>query len=105
MWYKDCVKTTNMTSQNHHPSLILEPSLVCCSLQGTHPSLKSNQNAKATVTAIIDGTGSLGAAIGPLLVGPITNNNQVSHTLEEEGPLCQYTKLLKKWDFCTKSGS
>lgn len=41
-------------------------------LQGTHPSLKSNTNAKATVTAIIDGTGSLGAAVGPLLVGLIT---------------------------------
>ena len=37
----------------------------------------ASQNAKATVTAIIDGTGSLGAAVGPLLIGVITRNNQV----------------------------
>ncbi len=43
-------------------------------VKGTHQSLKANQNAKATVTAIIDGTGSLGAAVGPLLVGFITNS-------------------------------
>lgn len=42
-------------------------------MQGTHESLKNNQNAKATVTAIIDGTGSLGAAVGPLIVGWLTS--------------------------------
>ncbi len=42
--------------------------------QGTHKSLQTSQNAKATVTAIIDGTGSLGAAVGPLIVGWITND-------------------------------
>lgn len=31
-----------------------------------------SQDALATVTAIIDGTGSLGAAIGPLLCGPLS---------------------------------
>lgn len=36
---------------------------------GTHSSLKGNARALATVTAIIDGTGSLGAAVGPLLTG------------------------------------
>ncbi|XP_073032765.1 putative glycerol-3-phosphate transporter 4 [Primulina eburnea] len=36
---------------------------------GTHSSLKGNSRALATVTAIIDGTGSLGAALGPLLTG------------------------------------
>ena len=36
---------------------------------GTHSSLQGNTNAKATVTAIIDGTGSIGAALGPLLAG------------------------------------
>ncbi|KAJ7520508.1 hypothetical protein O6H91_19G008500 [Diphasiastrum complanatum] len=36
---------------------------------GTHSSLKGNAKALATVTAIIDGTGSVGAAIGPLLTG------------------------------------
>lgn len=36
---------------------------------GTHKSLKGNSRALATVTAIIDGTGSVGAALGPLLTG------------------------------------
>ncbi|XP_015517599.1 glucose-6-phosphate exchanger SLC37A2 isoform X2 [Neodiprion lecontei] len=40
---------------------------------GTHPSLGSNSKALATVTAIIDGTGSIGAAVGPLLAGLVSN--------------------------------
>ena len=40
---------------------------------GTHESLKGNARALATVTAIIDGTGSFGAAIGPMLTGYITS--------------------------------
>ncbi|KAF5281308.1 hypothetical protein FQR65_LT14769 [Abscondita terminalis] len=36
---------------------------------GTHPSLEGNSKALATVAAIIDGTGSIGAAVGPLLAG------------------------------------
>ena len=40
---------------------------------GTHESLKGNSRALATVTAIIDGTGSIGAAIGPMLTGFITS--------------------------------
>ncbi|GER35062.1 glycerol-3-phosphate transporter [Striga asiatica] len=39
---------------------------------GTHSSLKGNSRALATVTAIIDGTGSIGAAVGPLLTGYIS---------------------------------
>ncbi|KAK2180995.1 hypothetical protein NP493_418g02045 [Ridgeia piscesae] len=39
---------------------------------GTHPQLRGNARALATVTAIIDGTGSMGAALGPLLTGLIT---------------------------------
>ncbi|XP_006819727.1 glucose-6-phosphate exchanger SLC37A2-like [Saccoglossus kowalevskii] len=38
---------------------------------GTHPSLEGNSKALSTVTAIIDGTGSIGAALGPLLTGVI----------------------------------
>jgi OPA family glycerol-3-phosphate transporter-like MFS transporter 1/2 len=38
----------------------------------THKVLKNNQEAKATVAAIIDGTGSIGAALGPLLAGVIS---------------------------------
>ncbi|OPJ67464.1 sugar phosphate exchanger 2 [Patagioenas fasciata monilis] len=39
---------------------------------GTHESLKGNAKALSTVTAIIDGTGSVGAALGPLLAGIIS---------------------------------
>ncbi|XAR71812.1 Glycerol-3-phosphate-transporting ATPase [Bertholletia excelsa] len=39
---------------------------------GTHSSLRGNSRGLATVTAIIDGTGSFGAAIGPLLTGYIS---------------------------------
>ncbi|KAL1816343.1 hypothetical protein ACET3Z_018917 [Daucus carota] len=42
---------------------------------GTHSSLRGNARALATVTAIIDGTGSIGAAIGPLLTGYISTNS------------------------------
>ncbi|KAL8233121.1 hypothetical protein R6Q57_002899 [Mikania cordata] len=42
---------------------------------GTHKSLKGNSRALATVTAIIDGTGSVGAAIGPLLTGYISTQS------------------------------
>ncbi|KAK2709612.1 glucose-6-phosphate exchanger SLC37A2-like isoform X3 [Artemia franciscana] len=39
---------------------------------GTHKCLKGSARAVATVTAIIDGTGSVGAAVGPFLAGPIS---------------------------------
>ena len=39
---------------------------------GTHECLQGNTKAMAVVTSIIDATGSLGAAIGPLLAGIIS---------------------------------
>ncbi|GFP97969.1 putative glycerol-3-phosphate transporter 1 [Phtheirospermum japonicum] len=42
---------------------------------GTHSSLKGSSRALATVTAIIDGTGSIGVAIGPLLTGYISTRS------------------------------
>ncbi|MQL73405.1 hypothetical protein Taro_005752, partial [Colocasia esculenta] len=39
---------------------------------GTQDMIKGNLRALATVTAIIDGTGSVGAALGPLLTGYIS---------------------------------
>ena len=42
---------------------------------GTHSSLKGNSRALATVTSIIDGTGSVGAALGPLLTGYISSRS------------------------------
>merc|ERR1712098_727151 len=41
---------------------------------GQHPSLSGSSKALATVTAIIDGTGSIGAAIGPLLAGALSGS-------------------------------
>lgn len=41
---------------------------------GTHQILKGNSKALSTVTAIIDGTGSIGAAVGPLLAGVIESS-------------------------------
>lgn len=35
-----------------------------------------NSNALATVTAIIDGTGSIGAAIGPFVAGFVSDNDR-----------------------------
>ncbi|XP_049824711.1 glucose-6-phosphate exchanger SLC37A2 isoform X2 [Aethina tumida] len=40
---------------------------------GNHRCLEGNSKAMATVTAIIDGTGSIGAAVGPLLAGFISS--------------------------------
>ncbi|XP_055858727.1 glucose-6-phosphate exchanger SLC37A2 isoform X2 [Episyrphus balteatus] len=40
---------------------------------GQHSSLEGNSKALATVTAIIDGTGSIGAAVGPLVAGMISS--------------------------------
>uniref|UniRef100_A0A4W3HKZ8 Glucose-6-phosphate exchanger SLC37A2 n=1 Tax=Callorhinchus milii TaxID=7868 RepID=A0A4W3HKZ8_CALMI len=48
---------------------------------GTHKCLKGNAKALSTVTAIIDGTGSIGAALGPLLAGFITDWNKVFYML------------------------
>lgn len=41
---------------------------------GTQSAIRGNSRALATVAAIIDGTGSIGAAIGPLLVGYISTS-------------------------------
>lgn len=41
---------------------------------GTHRSLKGNSKALATVASLIDGTGSLGAAVGPLFAGLIASS-------------------------------
>jgi len=45
---------------------------------GQHPSLRGSSKALATVTAIIDGTGSIGAAIGPLLAGALAGGGEWS---------------------------
>lgn len=39
---------------------------------GSHSSLRGNEKALATVTAIIDGMGSCGAALGPMVTGYIS---------------------------------
>ncbi|CAI5985604.1 unnamed protein product [Closterium sp. NIES-64] len=49
--------------------------LITCAVSadlGQHKSLQGNARALATVTAIIDGTGSVGAALGPFITGFIS---------------------------------
>lgn len=48
---------------------------------GTHPSLHGSAAALATVTAIIDGTGSVGAAVGPFLAGAVPELDKVFYIL------------------------
>ena len=50
-------------------------SLLILSCSGQHPSLRGSSKALATVTAIIDGTGSIGAAIGPFLAGALSGDD------------------------------
>ena len=49
------------------------------STPGQHPSLRGSGKALATVTAIIDGTGSVGAAIGPFLAGALSGGGDWSN--------------------------
>merc|ERR1712020_563350 len=46
---------------------------------GVHPSLQGSARALATVTSIIDGTGSIGAAVGPFLAGWISGMEDGLH--------------------------
>lgn len=48
---------------------------------GVHPSLQGSSKALATVTAIIDGTGSIGAAVGPFLAGAIDGLDNIFYML------------------------
>ena len=49
---------------------------------GTHPSLSGNVRAIATVTGIIDGTGSVGAAAAQYIVGALAPPPSCKHTPE-----------------------
>jgi len=44
---------------------------------GQHESLKGSSKALATVTAIIDGTGSIGAAVGPLIANQLSTTEAI----------------------------
>jgi OPA family glycerol-3-phosphate transporter-like MFS transporter 3 len=48
----------------------LESSAISADL-GKHPAVKDDTDALATVTGIVDGTGSLGAAIGQTIIALI----------------------------------
>ena len=65
--------------------------------QGTHKSLKRNDNAKATVAAIIDGTGSLGAAFGPLIAGAVSE--YVRLTLCVQHLMYTTDESPQSWDY------
>ncbi|KAL0281050.1 UNVERIFIED_CONTAM: hypothetical protein PYX00_002165 [Menopon gallinae] len=66
---------------------------------GTHESLQGNAKALSTVTAIIDGTGSIGAAVGPLLAGLIspTGWNNVFYLLMASDVLALLLLLRLTW--------
>uniref|UniRef100_A0A5F8GYC5 Major facilitator superfamily (MFS) profile domain-containing protein n=1 Tax=Monodelphis domestica TaxID=13616 RepID=A0A5F8GYC5_MONDO len=80
---------------------------------GTHKSLRGNSKALATVAAIIDGTGSLGAALGPLLAGLIspTGWNNVFYMLISADVLaCVFLsrlvyKEIQVWRGCVNRNS
>merc|ERR1719449_423882 len=66
---------------------------------GQHPSLRGSSKALATVTAIIDGTGSIGAAIGPFLAGALAGDwNNVFYMLivADVLALILLTRLVKQ---------
>ncbi|XP_053561681.1 glucose-6-phosphate exchanger SLC37A1 [Bombina bombina] len=67
---------------------------------GTHKSLKGNSHALSTVTAIIDGTGSVGAALGPLLAGLLSpygwDNVFVMLMISDGCALLFLIRLIKK---------
>ena len=62
---------------------------------GTHESLCSSRTALATVTAIINATGSLGAACVPLIAGNIGLSN-VFHMLMTTHILAMLVRHLLK---------
>jgi OPA family glycerol-3-phosphate transporter-like MFS transporter 1/2 len=45
------------------------------------PPLQGSSKALATVTSIIDGTGSIGAAVGPFLAGAIQGLDNIFYML------------------------
>merc|ERR1712142_1379934 len=66
---------------------------------GQHPSLQGSSKALATVTAIIDGTGSIGAALGPFLAGALAGDwNNVFYMLivADVLALILLTRLVKQ---------
>ena len=58
---------------------------------GTHPSLRGSGKALATVTSIIDGTGSIGAAVGPFLAGAL----QVMNIMNKRYVVLRYWYIFR----------
>eukprot|EP00051_Salpingoeca_urceolata_P004398 m.64702 g.64702 ORF g.64702 m.64702 type:complete len:512 (-) comp13611_c0_seq2:177-1712(-) len=75
---------------------------------GTHQVLAGNPKALGTVTAIIDGMGSIGAAIGPFLTGAIPSWNNVFYMLMSSILLAaiMLTRLnVKEWKASRRPGT
>ncbi len=85
----DCLRSTHSNPSRHprrpakrdtlppttHPPLTLPQRSITTAVSadlGTHASLGGSERALATVTAIIDGMGSVGAALGPVMTGYIS---------------------------------
>lgn len=61
---------------------------------GTHSSLQGNAAALATVTSIIDGVGSIGAATGPFLVGIVAGKQSNWNNVFIMLIICNISSLL-----------
>ena len=75
---------------------------------GTHKSLRGNSRALATVTGIIDGTGSIGAAIVQFTIGSLAhcrteNPRCLAHEGNTDVPLAGHG-FLKNAAACAKAG-
>lgn len=55
---------------------------------GTHESIKGDAAALSTVTGIIDGTGSIGAALVQYLVGYLANCHKEPKGCDPKSPNC-----------------
>ncbi|KAK4849393.1 hypothetical protein QYF36_024289 [Acer negundo] len=71
MYFAGHVGVTGKQLSHETDGILILTSSIAANLS-TQDSIKGNSCALATVTAIIDGTGSVGAALGPLLVGYIS---------------------------------
>lgn len=55
---------------------------------GTHESIKGNAAALSTVTGIVDGTGSIGAAFVQYLVGYLAQCHKIPNGCDPKSPNC-----------------
>ena len=75
---------------------------------GGHESLKGNSKAMATVSAVIDGTGSIGAALGPFIAGALSSWDSLFYLLMTSvfiASLCLSKLAMKEFAVLTRAAS